>query len=207
MSIILPPSRPRLTRADAAQICKHYGIDPDKKAALIFIRGYYLSSMGGPNNDFNIYDDAAALIGPAGVYDTFNANTDPAFVIKNGQPLAQLNLGKYTFAQGMHKRSHKALRAFPEGITLPCTRNGKPSTCRFINIHRGGMDPKALDRTHSAGCLTIPAFQYVEFQTRAYMAMDRNRQKLIDCVLVENRRSSLGQRIFDHNGAVIIKPK
>lgn len=199
----MPPSRPRITRAEAAQICLHYGINADKNAALIFIRGYYLSSMGGPANDFNIYDDAAVLIGPNGIFDTFNANTDPAFVFKNGQPLAQLNLGKYTFAQGLHKGSHKALRAFPEGIALPCTRAGKPSTARYINIHRGGMNKDAADRTHSAGCLTIPAFQYQEWQQRVYAAMDRNRQKTIDCVLVENRRSSLGQRLFDHLGNII----
>lgn len=209
MKRILPPSRPKRDNAMLDAVLEHYACD-ETKANLIFVRGYYLDSMGvrGQDDD-NIYDDAAFLVTP-NIRDSWNANTGPSFVTQNRQDLAKLNLGLYLYYRGRHKNRIAAFRPYPEGVVWKCTRNGKPSTCSTTNIHDGGANPAAFDVVWSRGCMTVPKTQYHDFQTRVYSEMDRCPQatgtdgkKLIDVVLVENRQTPHGQQLFDENGRVI----
>ena len=150
MSQILPPSRPHRNKARIEKALIHFA--PDfKTPVLLFIRGHYLDTMGRENvNDRNIYDDSVFLVSEGfKIFESFNANTDPAFVRRGNRDLAMLDLGRYRFYKGKHRGKYNALRAFPEGVLLPCTRNGKPSTCQYINIHSGSTNPLALDVTHS----------------------------------------------------------
>ncbi len=91
-----------------------------------------------------------------------------------------LNPDTYQFYKGKHRGKYNALRAFPEGVKLPCTRNGKPSVCSYINIHKGGF----VD-TFSEGCITVFPAQYDEFIKLVYAEMDNFNQKTIDVVLIE----------------------
>ncbi len=202
MSQFLPPSRPKRNAADLTAVMERYELNRDK-ASLIFIRGYYLDSLGKRGeNDFNCYDDAAFLISPGG-FESFNANTDPSFVIKKGKALAKLNPGKYEYYKGKHKGKYDALRPYPEGRAMPCTRNGVQSIAHATNIHKGGITPGSSGVTWSEGCLTIPPMQYLEFISRTYAAMTKCGQKTIEVVLIENRRSGKGQQLYDHTGRII----
>jgi hypothetical protein len=202
MSKILPPTRPHRDKSRIAKVLTHFKLRLETPS-LVFIRGHYLNSMGKANaNDLNIYDDSVYLVSENfRIFESFNANTDPAFVRRGNRALAMLNLGKYRFYQGKHRQQYNALRAFPEGVVLPCTRDGQPSTCQYINIHRGSSNAKALDVTNSEGCLTIPSIQWTEFITRVYDAMNRQRAKTIDVALLENRGTP--QRWFDQNGVMV----
>jgi hypothetical protein len=142
--------------------------------------------MGNPNtNDINLYDDAMILYSND-IYETFNANTDPSFIVKNGRELAVLKTGKYKFYCGKHKNKYNALRAYPEGVVLPCTRNGKDSTCRFINIHKGGMTPSSAGVTWSEGCPSIPNNQWRDFIETVYRIMRYKGLKTVDFLLIDN---------------------
>ncbi len=77
-----------------------------------------------------------------------------------GRALAELNLGRYQFYRGLHRGRYKALRSYPEGVHLPCTRNGVASTAQYINIHKGSSNPRAKNVVWSEGCLTIVDTQY-----------------------------------------------
>lgn len=196
---ILPPQRPKRDRADIDAIIDFYALDKTK-VSLIFIRGYYLDSMGERGKqDINLYDDAAFIVSPT-LFESFNANTDPAFAKRK---LAMLNLGKYQFYRGLHRGKYKALRTHPEGGVLNCTRDGIPSACSHINIHKGGMSNGSAGVTWSEGCLTIPSIQYEEWRARLWAEMDKCGQKILDVVLVENRQTPNNQRIFAHTGAMI----
>lgn len=195
---IIPPARPKRDNAVLDAILEHYNLDL-ARANIIFIRSYYLDTMGEPGKgDVNIYDDAVFLITPI-VRESFNANTEPSFPQKGH---AVLNLGKYIFYRGLHKGRYPALRPFPEGVKLGCVRNGKPSTCANTNIHRGGSKD-SFDVVWSEGCLTIPDIQYEEWRARVWSEMDRLKQKMIDVVIVENRPTQHGQQIFDESGKII----
>lgn len=204
MKVILPPARPRRDKDRISKILKFFELG-NSLPIIIFVRGYYLDSMGVKGkDDLNIYDDAAFLVGDGlGLFESYNANTNPSVPFRGGRYLAQLNLGRYRFAQGLHKGKYKALRSFPEGVTLPCTRNGELSTCSHINIHKGSTNPKAADLVWSEGCLTIPDIQYGDFIARVYDAMDRHDMKTIDVILLENRGTHVGQRLFDSGGRIV----
>lgn len=205
MSQIIPPSRPHRNKARIEKALAHYGIKGNTPV-LLFIRGHYLDTMGKENvNDRNIYDDSVFLVSEGfKIFDSFNANTDPAFVRRGNRNLAMLNLGRYRFYKGKHRGKYNALRAYPEGVVLPCTRDGQPSTCQYINIHSGSSNAKNLDVTHSEGCLTIPSIQWPEFIKRVYDAMDRVRAQTIEVLVLENREGKgVPQRWFDHNGKVV----
>lgn len=182
------------------RVLNHSGV-ADDKAVLVFVRGYYLDSMGQPGvDDANIYDDAVFLVSPS-MLESWNANTGPSFPHKGA---AKLNLGVYQFYKGLHRGKYKALRPHPEGVVLKCTRNGKPSTCSHTNIHKGGSNAKSFDVVWSLGCLTVPAIQYSEYQTRVYAEMDKFGQKTIDVILIENRADASGRQAFyDERGAEI----
>ena len=205
MKRILPPSRPRRNEDKIKSILRAYGLDKTDKPVLVFVRGYYLDTMGVTGqDDRNIYDDAAFLYWPnGGAVESFNANTNPSFIKRNGRSLAQLNLGSYRFYKGLHKGKYSALRSYPEGVVLDCTREGKPSTCSHINIHKGSTKTEAEDVVWSEGRLTIPDTQYLDFITRVYDSMTKAMIKVIEVVLVENRATNNGQAIFDHNGRII----
>lgn len=172
---------------------------------VVFIRGYYLDSMGKRGeDDSNIYDDACFLVGDNfKLLESYNANTNPSFVKVGDRALAELNLGRYTFIRGLHKGKYKALRSYPEGVERPCTRDGKPSTARFINVHKGSTNSGAKDVVWSEGCLTLPNTQYDDFVQRLWSAMDKSKQRLVEVILLENRQTLGGQRWYDEHGRVI----
>ena len=204
MRKIIPPSRPHRDKTRLGAVLKHYKIAPGK-VALVFVRGHYLDSMGErQKNDINIYDDSCYLITPDfKILESYNANTDPSFTRRGGRALANLNLGRYDFYRGKHRNRYNALRAFPEGVILNCTREGKPSTCQYINIHKGGTSVVGINVTFSEGCLTIPDTQYGDFISRVYDAMRQNVQNTIPVILIENRQTRDGQRWHDESGRII----
>lgn len=152
---------------------------------LVGVRGYYKDTMGKPGeNDRGIYDDAMFLIG-IGVFDSYNANTDPS---KHQRSIAVLQPGVYLYAQGIHGISgshpYPALRQASD-VTVLRDGSTEPETdtaaSRFwINIHKGGMYT-----TSSLGCQTIRPDQWAEFKDRVYGIMDANHQKKIPYILVE----------------------
>lgn len=182
----IPKTRPKLEKESVKKILDHYKVDTDKDIALLAIRGYYSKSMGNTDgNDINLYDDAIFVYGK-NVFESYNFNTDPSFVNKGGRDLAMLDTGIYRFYKGRHKNKYNALRSYPEGVVLPCTRNGKKSTCSYINIHRGGINPTTAGVTWSEGCLTVPHTQWEPFIHTVYLHMTTNDQKIITVVLIDN---------------------
>lgn len=179
----LPKGRPKLTREDATKIVEAKLGASAPTPILIGIRGYYSKSMGPTQtNDINIYDDAMLVYGKD--YASFNANTDPSFVKRRGRALAFLNPGVYEFAKGKHRMRYNALRAFPEGVKLPVTREGKPSTAQYINIHMGGES--GTDVVWSEGCQTIPKRQWNKFIEMVYDEMNKANAKTIKYILITN---------------------
>lgn len=201
---ILPPSRPHRDRQRIEAVLNFYKHDISLPG-IVFVRGHYLNSMGEiGRDDLNIYDDACYITGNGfRLFESYNANTNPSFSRKGGRRLAMLNLGPYRFYKGKHKNQYNALRAYPEGVQLPCTREGQPSTAQFINIHKGSTNPKARDIVWSEGCLTIPDTQFGDFIQRVYAEMDRTHTHIIPVYLVENRNTAAGQKWFDASGKVV----
>lgn len=188
---------PNLSRAELEAILKHHGLTIDNCVTVIGIRGYFLDSKGLENrNDLNIYDDVIGYISPRD-NGAFAANTDPSFAVQGGKALAKLNLGVYKFTKGHHKKVPNAFRAFPEGVVLPCTRNGKPSTCSAINIHPGG------NGTWSAGCQTFPPENWAKFQPEVYSEMIFYKQQTFNYILIENREIGGKQAFYDSQNKVI----
>ena len=178
---IVPGSRPKQTREETEAILSARGVDFTTKVALLGIRGYYADSMGRPGeNDQAMYDDALVVIGP-GVYQTFNFNTDPQ---KAGHRKAMLDAGLYDFYKGKHKNKYNALRPYPEGVSLPCTRDGVRSMCGLTNIHKGGFRD-----TFSEGCQTIYPTQYDPAMSLIYAEMTKHGQKTIKYLLIDGTKS------------------
>lgn len=151
---------------------------------LVGIRGYYLNTMGRPEeNDRGIYDDAIILVGP-NLYETYNANTDPS---RYKQGIASLVPGLHYYKKGKHKiaspQGYPAFRPATPDESLPVTRDGQDGVVKgyAINIHKGGYTT-----TGSEGCQTIYPDQWLTFQVHAYKAMDREGQHVIPYILVEN---------------------
>lgn len=183
---IIPDSKPQLTKQEAEKIVKHYLGANTPPIVLVGIRGYYSKTMGETEgNDINLYDDAMIIWG-LNTYKTFNGNTDPSFVKKNGSELAKLNEGVYKFYRGKHKNKYNALRSYPEGVVLPCTRAGKAANCSYINIHKGGMNPadRANGVTYSHGCQTLPPTQWEDYIENVYAGMNRNGMTTITYILL-----------------------
>src|SRR5690606_25023382 len=119
--MIIPPSRSNRDNVLIKAAVDHFGL-PKTKACLIFVRSYYLDTMGVKGKgDQNIYDDACYLISPDGI-ESYNANTEPTVNKKGSREIATLNLGKYKFYKGKHKGKYNALRPYPEGVILKCMR-------------------------------------------------------------------------------------
>jgi len=178
----VPGSRPHQTREETIAILKKHDITFDNHVVLLGVRGYYRDSMGVKGaNDIDMYDDALFVVSPT-AYATFNFNTDPA---KAGHYLAMLDPGVYDFCKGDHHphtpKAYHALRPFPEGIRLPCTRDGVHSTCALTNIHKGGFND-----TFSEGCQTIYPTQYAEAMPFIYNEMTKHKQTIVKYVLIAN---------------------
>lgn len=175
--------KPNLKKSDIEKHVNMFTIP--EKVYLVGIRGYYKNSMGKPGeNDRGIYDDAIVLVTPDGSL-TFNANTDPSRYIKG---VAQLCPGVHYYKKGKHGISkpsgaYPALRPATPDESLPVTRDGQKGVHKgiAINIHKGGYTT-----TSSAGCQTIYPDQWAEFINVVYKAMDKEGQKTIPYVLVEN---------------------
>lgn len=193
---ILPPSRPKATYLQVLD-----RVFPDGRvlegAFIVFVRGYYDKSMGRPGNDRGLYDDAAFVIGPGGLFSAWNANADPGSVrIGTGtgaqKGMARLKPGVWrAWTFGHHKAGtpggHRALVQRAAEVTV--IRDGKPEyehTGHFgINVHRGGVT-----RTNSEGCLTLPPDQWLGFLRAVEAAQkaehgDRWEREPVCVVLVE----------------------
>jgi hypothetical protein len=175
----LPPSKPRAAEGEIRNELIALGIE--LFGVVIFARRAYYSKLFAPDgNNFGVYDDALFVVTP-NVFAAFNGNCDPSYKVNPaGRALAQLLPGTYKFYKGKHKGKYNALRAFPEGVTLPCLRNGKPSTCRYINIHYGSDKS-----TWSEGCLTVPRSQWDAFINLVYGEMARCGVNTVTVVLAD----------------------
>lgn len=176
-----PNSRPQAKKEDILKyipdnILKQY------KIILVGVRGYYLDSMGKPNqNDRGMYDDAIFIVSDD-KFVSFNANTDPSR-FSNG--IALLNVGVHLYKKGLHgiskKNPYPALRPATPNEGLPVTRDGRGQGVGIaINIHKG-----SLTTTSSLGCQTLYPTQWKEFIDTVYLDMDKYDQKIIPYVLVE----------------------
>jgi|CXWL01.1.fsa_nt_gi lysozyme len=176
---IVPSKRPQQTREETAAIfAQNLVTPPDNGVILLGVRAYYADTFGRKDkNDQGVYDDAVFIYSPT-VHRGFNFNTDPQ---KAGQKKAMLAAGKYEFYKGRHKNKYNALRPFPEGKQLPCTRDGVTSLCSHTNIHKGGFSD-----TFSEGCQTLYPTQWNEFINLVYAEMTKYGQKTIRYLLIEN---------------------
>jgi hypothetical protein len=175
---MVPASRPKQSR-ETTEAMLGSGLEG---VQILVVRGYYLDSMGRKGvNDHAMYDDAVFVVSP-NIHLAFNANTDPQ---KSGQKKAKLDAGEYRYYRGLHKSKYNALRPYPEGVKLPCTRDGVTSLCSHTNIHKGGFKD-----TFSEGCITIYPPQYDEFIKSVYAEMKRLGQQTIRVKLVNNNNSA-----------------
>lgn len=174
---IVPRSKPQRPRTQIEELIEEHGL-PTDLPVLVGIRGYYKDSMGKPGkNDQAMYDDALFVISPES-FNSYNFNTDPQ---KAGFKHAMLVPGKYKFYKGKHKGKYNALRPYPEGVRLPCTRDGVRSMCSATNIHKGGFND-----TFSEGCQTIYPTQYdAAMRDDIYKLMTKYGLATIDYLLVE----------------------
>lgn len=166
--------KPKITLLELLELYKD--ID-NSKPFICGIRGYYRDSKGVKGkNDLGIFDDAILFFDGVELH-TFNGNTDPS---KGGQKWAMLDAGVYEYYRGKHRMQYDALRSFPEGIKMPCTRDGKKGFATGCNIHKGGN----FD-TGSQGCQTLPKSQWEEFIGLVYEVMQKNKMHTIKYYLYE----------------------
>lgn len=171
---ILPPSRPKLTEAQARAMLKKAGVTD--AVAVLAIPGYYAKTMGPtPGNDRGIYDDAMFIVTPT-AFAAFNANTDPS-IRRPG--IATLVPGVHRFRKGNHGISrpgggYPAFRPATRGEQLPVTRDGvvNPRPGVAINIHRGSRNG-----TSSEGCQTLPPDQWDAFYALLTGELKKHGQK------------------------------
>lgn len=174
----------RISKAEAAAYLKKAIIPVTNAVMVLAIRGYYKNSMGkAAENDRGIYDDAFVVIGP-NYFKTFNANTDPR---KYADGIATLLPGLHFFKQGLHgfgrkTAPYKAFRTDNVREVLPVTRDGQKGIKEGItvNIHAGGEY-----QTNSAACQTVIKSQYNEFQKELYELMNKEGQKTLPFLLLE----------------------
>lgn len=185
---ILPPSRPKLTEAEARKILRKHGVSPGVAVAVLAIPGYYAKTMGPtPGNDRGIYDDAIFIVSHT-AFAAFNANTDPSIFRprRPGKPgIARLRPGVHRYRPGNHGISrpgggYPAFRPATPGEALPVDRDGEtdPAPGIAINIHRGGNNT-----TSSEGCQTLPPSQWTAFHALLTAELARHGQKTFPYVL------------------------
>lgn len=161
---MLPPSTPKMTRAELMQLLAK--AHPDLELpffCIVGIRGYYKNSMGVPKeNDRGIYDDAIFLLTDTELH-AFNANTDPS---KYQKGIAKLKAGVwpcYRFdIHGGQKEQYPAICQRSNDVVVIRDGKGEHRGMFGINIHKGGNTT-----TSSLGCQTIPPTQWDRFYSTA----------------------------------------
>lgn len=181
---MLPADRPQWKRERVIEFLELNGVSL-VKPAILFVRGYFMDSMGKPDqNDRALYDDAAFIYTPTGLV-AYNANTDPTRY-KHG--VAMIKPGVYPFRQGWHKwgkkGAHRAFRPATPDEALPVFRDGieKPRPGIACNIHKG-----SAFHTSSEGCLTLPPNQWDDFRITGYSVMDSHNMDIIPVCLIEQQ--------------------
>ncbi len=175
---IVPPHRPQMTRkALLNRIAQTFPNEPRPPYPfIVFVRGYFSKTFGGPGNDRRVYDDAAFIVSDTECL-PFHANTDPSGVrLGHGDGLAKgmasLKPGMYkeTWGFGRHKGKYDAIIQTKGPVTV--IRDGTPPETHTgwygINIHRGGNLG-----TSSLGCQTIPPSQWSAFIAAAHSLFER----------------------------------
>ena len=175
------PNKPKLTDQELDKIVGHYFKSPPE-LLIVGVRGYFSKTIGEEGNDFNQWDDAFFIYENGTLIKSFNGNTDPTKLRKDE---AQIKAGIYTFYKGVHNKRIKGLRAYPEGVGIPCLRqNAKgiwyDSIAHLINFH-----DNVGSTTGSEGCQTIPQPQFNEFRDLVYEKMTNHKLKVITYLLVE----------------------
>lgn len=180
MNAIVPPQKPRLSRAEVERIVRDVN-GLTEKCVLLGIRGYYSNTFAPAGNNIAVYDDAIFLLTPT-AFSAFNANTDPS---SRKPEIAQLCPGVHRYKKGKHGISrgpgYPALRPATPNEGLPVTRAGKEGVHQgiAINIHKG-----SYTKTSSAGCQTIYPDQWKEFISLVYAQMEWYDQDTIPYLLV-----------------------
>ncbi|MEM7667528.1 MAG: glucosaminidase domain-containing protein [Pseudomonadota bacterium] len=154
------------------------------EAVILAVRGYYRDSKGKVGeNDRGIFDDAAFIISPRGVW-AFNFNVDPS---RHRSGIAAYKAPQaVSFKQGIHgysKPAHLRYRALEQVSQADVTRDGRADDFGdfHMNIHKGS----ASGGTSSAGCCTVPVEQWDEFFETVCREMDADGQSRIWMVLLE----------------------
>ena len=173
--------RPKITDKETDKIVQHFFTDKLPPLLIVGIRGYYSKSFGKEGNDFNVWDDGFLVYEEGNLIKTFNGNTDPTKLRVDD---AMLDEGIYQFQKGIHNSRVWGLRAYPEGVRLPCKRQNSrgvwyKSLCSLINFH----DPKGSS-TGSEGCQTIPQPQFDEFRDLVYELLKKHRLKTVTYLLI-----------------------
>jgi hypothetical protein len=180
--MMTPPSRPKISRAELAQLVAEYGLK-GTDVVLVGHRGYYEDSMGKRDaNDRGIYDDAISVYSPT-VVANFNANTDPSFWRRGIANLQQNKVWWYKLGKhGIFKPwGYKAL---VQAAPVMVVRDGTGEDFGYfgINIHRGGYSD-----TSSLGCQTIHPDQWASFIALTESEMNRYGQKTVPYLLVRRQ--------------------
>lgn len=186
-SSILPLYRPKqsddVTRAVLDKFANLVPADGKSDAVrVLFVRGYYLDSMGRKGvNDRALYDDAVFVVSPEGVQ-AFNGNSDPAVYRERVATIKAPQAVRYK--PGLHGYSRKAgpYPAFRQDEKCKVVRDkvGDDYGMFHVNLHRGGVNG-----TSSLGCLTIPPHQWDEFYGLVKSLLDKHSQKTFYVTLVE----------------------
>lgn len=206
MSLYLPPP-PKIKRELAEKLFTEnwryqYGDEPEPKVKLLMVRGYRASSMGGPGNDVNMWDDMLALITPH-TFHAINGNLDPSRLGYNsgvGKPYGILQPGYvWWWYPGPHRGKMPAFRqaddistgkklGFPHDgkfFVERCWGKGDPRNYhewghQQVNIHLGGENT-----TSSWLCLTVPPIGGKEWLQRGVDALKAYKQKYMPGIIVE----------------------
>ncbi len=188
MPVAVPTNKPQLPPKEVFALAKRlkekHGVT--EPVVVVAVRGYYDKSLDGkPGNARGIYDDAAWIVTPDGVY-PFNINTDPS-IARRG--IATLKTGVHYYRRGNHGISkpgggYPAFRPDTPGARLPVTRDGQKGDAWgvAINIHKGSRNS-----TSSEGCQTIHPSQWDGFRNKAYGEMDKYDQPRLPYILIEER--------------------
>jgi lysozyme len=138
--IIIPNSRPKISKQQLDKAISKYEIDRKKYPLLIIgIRGYYKNSMGEKGkNDRNIYDDAIIVDTPNGMF-SFNGNTDPSKYDKGLDVLKEFFYPVYKFDTHNGSKSQYPSICQRLGVVTVIRNGTTEHTGNFgINIHKGG---------------------------------------------------------------------